>query len=200
MNKQDFLLELRKKLNGIPQDELEERLNFYEEMIDDRIEEGLSEEEAILELGTLDSITKQVMSEIPLIKLVKQKINPGRALCAWEIILLILGSPIWIPLLVAFIAVALSIYVVLWCVIIMIWAVDGTILGTSIGCSISSIVIMLSGNIPFGLAMLGVGIVSVGLSILGFFGSKYATKAIIILTKKIFIWMKSQFIKKEMIK
>ena len=47
MNKQEFLSQLRKGLAGLPQNDIEERLAFYGEMIDDRIEEGLSEEEAV---------------------------------------------------------------------------------------------------------------------------------------------------------
>ncbi len=43
MNKQAFLTQLRKGLSGLPQEDIEERLAFYSEMIDDRIEEGLSE-------------------------------------------------------------------------------------------------------------------------------------------------------------
>ena len=38
MCKQDFLDELRAKLIGLPKQELEERLTFYSEMIDDRME------------------------------------------------------------------------------------------------------------------------------------------------------------------
>ena len=45
MTKKEFLSGLRKKLSGLPQEDSEERLNFYSEIIDDRVEEGLSEEE-----------------------------------------------------------------------------------------------------------------------------------------------------------
>ena len=46
MNKQEFLNQLRSGLNGLPHEEIEERVMFYSEMIDDRVEEGLSEEDA----------------------------------------------------------------------------------------------------------------------------------------------------------
>ena len=39
MTKQEFLAELRRGLSGLPQNDIEERLNFYSEMIDDRMEE-----------------------------------------------------------------------------------------------------------------------------------------------------------------
>ena len=45
MNKQEFFEQLRKGLSGLPKDDIEERLTFYKEMIEDRIEDGLSEED-----------------------------------------------------------------------------------------------------------------------------------------------------------
>ena len=65
MDKQEFLSKLRAKLFGLPQKELEERLSFYSEMIDDRIEEGLSEEDAVKELGTVYEGEWQVSAEDP---------------------------------------------------------------------------------------------------------------------------------------
>ena len=34
MNKQEFLMKLRKALSGLPKDDIDERLTFYSEMID----------------------------------------------------------------------------------------------------------------------------------------------------------------------
>ena len=53
MTKQEFLLNLRKGLLGLPPQDIEERLAFYNEMIEDRIEDGLSEEEAVAEMGRI---------------------------------------------------------------------------------------------------------------------------------------------------
>ena len=46
MLKNEFMEQLRSRLVGLPSQEVEERLGFYSEMIDDRIEDGLTEEEA----------------------------------------------------------------------------------------------------------------------------------------------------------
>ena len=59
MSKQDFLTELRKGLSGLSRDEIEERLTFYSEMILYRMEEGLSEEDAISEIGSVDEIVSR---------------------------------------------------------------------------------------------------------------------------------------------
>lgn len=65
MNKTEFLVELKEKLSGIPQNEAADRLVFYGEMIDDRVEDGLTEEEAIAQIGSVNEIASQILSEVP---------------------------------------------------------------------------------------------------------------------------------------
>ena len=43
MLKQEFLDALKSRLAGLPQKEVEERLDFYSEMIDDKLEENISD-------------------------------------------------------------------------------------------------------------------------------------------------------------
>ena len=51
MKKEAFLNELRSRLSGLPHGDLEDRISFYAEMIDARIEDGMSEEDAIIFFG-----------------------------------------------------------------------------------------------------------------------------------------------------
>lgn len=197
MSRQEFLKQLRKGLSGLPQDDVEERLTFYSEMIDDRMEEGLSEEEAVGEIGSVDEIVAQTIAEIPLAKLVKEKMKPKRRLGAWEIVLLVLGSPLWLSLLIAAFAVVFSVYVALWSVIISLWAVEVSLWGTVFGGIIAGIVFALTGNGLTGVAMIGASIVCAGLSVFLFFGCKLATKGAAWLTKKMALGIKNCFIKKE---
>ena len=64
MTKHEFLAQLRKGLSGLPKDDIEDRLMFYSEMIDDRTEEGLSEEDAVLAVGTIDEIVQQAQEKL----------------------------------------------------------------------------------------------------------------------------------------
>ena len=123
MSKQDFLAQLRKGLSGLPKDDIEERLTFYSEMIEDQMEEGLSEEVAVSAVGSVEEIVKQVVAETPLTKIAKERMKPKRHLRVGEIVLLVLGSPIWLSLAIAAFAVVLSLYISLWAVIISLWAV-----------------------------------------------------------------------------
>lgn len=197
MNKQEFLTQLRKELSVLPQKDIEEYLTFYTEMIEDRIEEGLSEEEAVSAVGSLEEIVKQIVSDTSLIKIAKERIKQKRQIKAWEIVLLILGSPIWLSLGLAVFAVILSLYISLWAVIISLWAIFASTVACCIGGVLSCIVFTLSGNSVSGFAILAAGIVCAGLSIFMFYGCKTATNGILILTKKIAIWIKNCFIKKE---
>lgn len=190
MNKQDFLAQLRKGLFGLPQKEIEEHLTFYSEIIDDRMEEGLSEEEAVSEVGSVDKIVAQVVADISLTKIAKERIKSKKRLSAGEIILLALGSPIWISLGIAAFAVIFSLYISLW-------AVFGSLVGCSIGGVLSGVIFTIGGNGTSGIAMLGASIVCAGLTIFMFYGCKAVTDGTLTLTKKVAIWIKKCFIKKE---
>ena len=197
MTKQEFLSELREGLSGLPQDDIEERVNFYSEMIDDRIEEGLTESEAVLEIGSVESIIAQTIEELSLTKLAKENHKPNRRLKAWEIVLLALGSPIWLSLGIAAIAVIISLYASLWAVVISLWAVFASFVGCAIGCTFGGIIISFAESLPLGIALIGAGIFCAGLSIFMFFLCKLATKGAVFLGKKMLIGIKNLFIKKE---
>ena len=197
MSKQEFLVQLRKGLSGLPQEDIEERLTFYSEMIDDRMEEGITEEDAVSRIGSVDTIISQIKADIPLAKLVREKITLKKHVRTWEIVLLLLGSPIWLSLLIAALAVILSLYASLWSVVISLWAVFVSLIGCAFGGVVAGIVIACSGNALSGIAMLAAGIVCGGLSIFMFYGCEAATKGCLILTNKITVWVKNCFIKKE---
>ena len=197
MSKQDFLAQLRKGLSGLPKDDIEERLTFYSEMIEDQMEEGLSEEAAVSAVGSVEEIVKQVVAETPLTKIAKERMKPKRRLRVGEIVLLVLGSPIWLSLAIAAFAVVLSLYISLWAVIISLWAVFFSFAVCFVGGISSCVVFIVGGSGASGVAMLSVGMVCAGLSIFMFYGCKAATKGILMLTKKMAIWIKNCFIEKE---
>lgn len=64
MTKSEFLHRLREGLSGLPQSDVDERLMFYSEMIEDRIEEGMSEEEAVAGIGNIDDIISEIAGDV----------------------------------------------------------------------------------------------------------------------------------------
>ena len=197
MNKEMFLARLEMELYGLPKDDIAERLAFYSEMIDDRIEEGLTEEEAVAGIGPIEDIVSQTISEIPLTKLVKEKIKPERSLKGWELALIIIGFPLWFPLLIAGLAIVFSFYVVIWSVVISLWAAVVSVGASALFGTVVSVVQFVNGRAVPALALLGMSLAAAGLAILMFFACIGLTKGAAKLTGKIALGIKSMFIKKE---
>lgn len=197
MSKEEFLLSLRKGLSGLPQKECEERLMFYSEMIDDRMEEGFSEEEAVSAAGPVDEIIARIIADTPITKLIREKIRPKRTLHAFEIVLLILGSPIWLSLLIAAAAVILALYIVIWFVIVSLWAVTVSIAVCVLAGMAAGVLFAVKGRMLAGLAVAGAGIACAGLSVFAFYGCRAAAKGILRLTGKLAGRIKKRFMKKE---
>lgn len=193
MTKLKFLLSLNEKLSGLPEDDIQERLSFYSEMIEDRMEEGLSEEEAVTAIGSIDEIAAQIIAEIPPAQTPIAVETPKKRSKVLEIILIILGSPIWLSLLISAFAVILSLYVSLWAVIISLWAVFASVTACALAGFAAGLGLILFSDHLTGIAMIGAGIICVGLSIILFCGCKAATKAAMLLTVKIPQWIKNTF-------
>ena len=197
MNKAEFLEELRSSLSGFPKEDVGERIAFYGEMIDDRVEEGADEDEAVAALGGVENVRDQIIADLPLSKIVKEKIKPKRRLRAWEIVLIVLGSPLWFSLLVAAIAVLFSLYVVLWSLIISLWAVELSLFAAAIGALVISAVYFSLGQIPQGMMLSGGGLFIAGFAILMIYACVGASKSVVGLTKKAAFFVKTGFAGKE---
>lgn len=194
MTKREFLAALGRRLSGLPQSEIEERLNFYGEMIDDRMEEGLSEEEAVAQIGSVDAAAAQIVGERASAAADNGEAKPKRK--AWEIVLLILGAPLWLSLLIATGAIVFSGFVVLWALAVSLWAV---FVSFAVGGVVAIVVgvMYLVADDPQGLAILGAGLFCAGLSVFLFFACKAATVGAARLTNKSALWLKTRFTKKE---
>ncbi len=123
--------------------------------------------------------------------------NKNSRLKWWEIVFLVLGSPIWASLVIAVIAILFSIYVSLWSVIISLWAIFVSLMASGFGLTAGSFILFFLGHKFSAFSAFAIGLVCVGLSIFMFFSSKAATKGILIITKKICLALKNRFIKKE---
>ena len=113
MKKDDYLDRIRQLLQGMPPEDLDRSLAFYAESIADRMEDGMSEAEAVASMESPEEVAKAILMEQPLAKLVKARArekHPG----ALEIVLLILGAPLWLPLVLVVLLLALVAVLLLW--------------------------------------------------------------------------------------
>ena len=196
MTKIEFILALKERLGGLPNGEILDRLTFYTEMIEDRIEDGLTEEEAVADIGSVDEIAAQITSEISLFKLAKEKIKPKRKLKGWEIALIALGSPIWVALIVSAFALIISLYAAVWSVIAAFWAAFAAFAASAVGCLAGGMVLICTSQVATGLVAISAAFICAGLAVFSFFGCLHATRGTAVLTKKIALATKKRFIRK----
>ena len=232
MNKHEFLAALRRELEGLPHGEAVERLNFYGEMIDDRMEEGMTEEAAVAAVGSVESIAAGIMASeeggavtdadpasastdgdyrdtvsdfADTISDFSETVTDFQAtfsdfaetathgerktsrekepLPVWGILLILLGSPLWAPLLIAAAAVAFSLLASLWTVAASLWAVPVSLLAGGLGGVLASPVLLAGGHWITALAILGCGLFAAGLGIFAVFGCAALTKGMAYLTR-----------------
>ena len=188
MTKKEFLDRLREKLAGLPREDTEERLLFYGEMIDDRMEEGIGEEEAVAGIGPVDWIASQIISDIPFSRLIGDKSVPARRLKVWEIVLLALGSPVWIPLAAAAIVLIAALLIVLISLSVCLWAVFAASAGSTLMGCVWGAVLITQGGVWAGIASIGAGTACAGLSLMLFRLSSSLTKAVLLLIKKLLLF------------
>jgi uncharacterized membrane protein len=197
MDKKEFLAKLQRCLRGLPERDILQWLDYYGEMLDERIEDGMSEADAAAAMGEPQEIAKKILEEIPMLKLVKERVKPKRALRAWEIVLLILGSPIWLSLLVVALAVLITVYAVLWSVWIAFCAVAVAVFGGAVGGVVLAVVAFLQANGSVGVVYIGGAVVLLGLGVLTFYACGYLLKGILIVSKKTWLFIKSCFVKRR---
>ena len=196
MKKNEFLWGLAEGLRGLPPEDLERWVDYYREMIDDRMEDGLSEEEAVADLGSLEEIRGQILTETPLPRLVKESVRPRRKLRAWEIVLLVLGSPVWVPLIAAAVILVASVYLSIWAVLLSLYAADLSVAVTGLAGGVALAQMLMAGRTAEGILFLGAGLVCIGLAILLFFGVNQLTKGLVWVTKRTLLALKNSFVRK----
>ncbi len=186
MKKQEFITELRKRLSPLSQCDIDKYSDYYSEMIDDRIEDGLSEEEAVNDLGSFETIVSQLLADTPK-KQPAQDFSTNtekNKLPLWCIILIaILTSPIWISIISSAAGAVFSVIIVVFSFVIMLYAVDFAFAACGFVSLIASIPKLVEFDIIQSAFCFGSGLILIGLSIILFFGANWIARKIIQFTK-----------------
>ena len=211
MTKEQLLEKLKIELSRLPKDELESRLAFYGEMIDDRIEDGLSEEDAVAAIGDIDEIISQLRSDsVSANKSIsedtlddaqeqdeKPQVREKRRLGVWAIILICLGSPIWISLGAAAFSIIITVYAVIWAVAGSLWSLPISLAGVFIGGTALAAVNIIQGNLIMGITLIGGAVACAGLAIFAGFGCFHLTRLAAFLSRVIGRFIIRLFRRKE---
>lgn len=197
MNKQEYLEAIRSRISAMPADDVNRFMDYYSEMIDDRVEDGLSEEEAVADMGSPEAAVEQILEEMPLTKLVKEKIKPKHELKAWEVILIVLGSPVWIPLLITAAVLLLTLWIVAFALLISFYAVVLSFVAAGIGGLICAIPLFIANSPYTAVLMLGAALIGIGIAILFVVSVKPVTVGIFKVCKASVNGIKRMFVKEK---
>ena len=121
MTRDEFLGRLGELLACLPAEQVEETKAFYAEAIADRMEDGMSEEEAVAAMGTPGEVAEATLDDLPAVPRVIARTRRRSTALLW--VLAIVGSPVWVPLLAAFAAVAVTVYICIWVLALCVWIV-----------------------------------------------------------------------------
>ena len=161
MTKSEFLKQLGKALSPLRRDEREKTLNYYSEQIDDRIESGLTEAEAVAEMEDIDVIAARTIADAR----ERGALRPKRSVMTT--VLLILGFPIWGSLLAALLAVLLAFYITVWALVISLYAIVFS-LGVAGVTSVVGFGILLIPHTVTAVALLGAGLMAAAIGVVLF--------------------------------
>ena len=121
MTRDEFLNRLGELLACLPADQVKETQEFYAEAIADRMEDGMTEAEAVAAMGTPGEVAEATLDELPAVPRAIARTKRKSTALLWA--LAIAGSPVWIPLLLAFVAVAAAVYICIWVLALCVWIV-----------------------------------------------------------------------------
>jgi len=194
MNREEYLSALRRALAQMPPEELEKQIAYYDELISDMCEDGMSETEAVAKLGDPKAVAEELLAALPLGTLVKSRIRSAGGLSGLTIALLVLGFPLWFPLIISFFAVVLSVLITLWALALSFGAVVLALGVSAVAIPIGMVTGTISGS-P--LMLIGYMLAAAGLCVLGALGLPPLFRAIARLCRAFGRGVKSIFIKKE---
>ena len=166
MNKTQFCALLGNKLKPyLSPKEMYKTLNFFEEMIDDRIDEGLSEEEAVSQLGDINIIVDQILDE--------HNIEKKQTKLVWRFIPRELGFinivllfPAWITIFSLIVSLFIVILSIIFSIVLSIIAI---FIGGILLILKSPFYLIYERNISYFLDTLGFGFVNSGAGLIGIY-------------------------------
>lgn len=193
MTKNAYLSELADRLRQLPQSEIDKSIAYYSEIIDDRMEEGCSEEEAVNGLEAPVTAAERILQDAPLGMLVRERIRPKQAVSGWIIALLVIGFPVWFPLLLAAAGIVFAMYVVVWSLVFAFFASTFAVGTASLAVLITAFVRAGEGaGLIF--ALLGVGLLGIGCFILMGLATWMAASGVVQLTAALIRSLKMKLI------
>lgn len=193
MNKQEYLTQLRAALACLPEGEIEESVAFYTEMIDDRVADGLTEEEATAQLDDPKAAARAIIADLPVVPRTVVRTKQRNRALYWTLV--ILGFPLWFPLLLAAGMLVLAGLLTIWCLILGLWLLAaGLLAGGPLGIGVCLWALAV-GQPAYGVFELGSGLLCFGLGLFCLHGAVAASKTLMQVSRQWIAKAKAPFVK-----
>lgn len=161
MTKKEYLKALKRSLSRLKRADRNSLLDFYKEIIDDKTENGKTEEEAISELEPAETVAQRTLSEYGF----DSKDTANRKFSGKTIAILIVSSPLLLALFIAAAAIGLA---GIGLIVGILAACVAICLGLTVGGTISFAygIVSLFTDLGFGLIAVGVSLIACALGAL----------------------------------
>lgn len=173
MTKKTFVDQLEKRLKKYDNIDRKEIINYYNELIEDRIENGENEEDVIVSLGSIDMIIANLTGE----KQVEPKIvEREKKISTPKVICLIVLSPLWFVMLITLFSLLIALVSTLFAIAVSLLSV----FFSGVAYLLGSFILMFD-NFYLGLIQFGLSLFLISLGVIFF---KYGVKLIVYIFKK----------------
>lgn len=181
MKKDEFMKLLKKNITSMKKKDREEILEYYEEIILDKMESGLTEQDAVKDLGNPEAVAQKILKE-----------NATKDKCSEElfektipasstfvkVILFLIACPILLPLAFAIVILLLSFWIIIVC-----FYFTAIMLGIAGIIHFPFSIFLLFTSPPHGILQLGICLSFVGFGIFLFLGTEYLMRLAVRITK-----------------
>lgn len=184
-----FLAALTHRLGYLPYGEVKKTVDFYREAIADRMEDGMTEAEAVAAVGSIDDVVREIEMNLPLSTVVKTRVDDARERArekketegggtrAFKILFLLLTCPIWGSLLIAGIAVALGLLVALFSIVFALVVTAVALIASGLAIAVAAFIVPYPGLAPR-LMLSGTGLLITALGCVLVFAAMITEKAV----------------------
>lgn len=159
MKSGEFIRRLNDALSQLPQEERAAAVSYYEEYFSDAVDD----ERAVIKLGSPESVAETILKEYgaqtqkpskePSAKPAKSKMN------IWLLVLVILGIPVWLPVLVGVVVSIFSIVIACFAVLVSLLVSGFGMLLGGLCLVVVAIPALIRLSLADGLFLLGAGLV-----------------------------------------
>lgn len=197
MNKHAYLARLQDELQqrDVAASEIEAAVEFYDEAISDRMEQGADEHDAVAEMESAELAAQAIVEDIPPVRRAAMRLGATHERRALATVLIVLGAPVWISLLIAGVLSALAVYVSIWSIIASLWI---TVVSLAVS-GIASIPYLVyaagNGAAATGMFCSGLRLVLAGVGVALVPAVMSATKGLVWLSRRFVRWITHFFVR-----